>query len=185
MWSAAEIRAKLYIRRAISARLAQPDDRRHVDAVDQLLGLVAVEHRGPAFFDHVLRPAHRGGGVLFDDLPDDQPVEQHAQCREVLLDGRSSIPARQGLNIGRDVMRADGVERADAVPVEAGEEAAHRDAIGGPGVRVADVGSEEIDKAPRRALAGGAYQRRYKHRPGRRNDDRDRGRRCGRTIWLV
>jgi len=43
--------------------VAQPDDRRDVDAVDELFRLVAVEHRGLAFLDDMLRPAHGGGRI--------------------------------------------------------------------------------------------------------------------------
>ena len=43
-----------------------------------LPGLVAGEHRRFAFLHYVLGAAHRGGGILTDDLADDQPVEQHA-----------------------------------------------------------------------------------------------------------
>ena len=58
------------------------------------LRLVAVEHRRLAFFHDVLRAAHRGGRILADDLADDQPVEQHADRREVLLDGRRAGSVR-------------------------------------------------------------------------------------------
>jgi hypothetical protein len=89
MWSAAEIRGEAVYQESDQRPVAQPDDRRHIDAVEELLGLVAVEHRRLALFDDVLGPAHGRGRVLFDDLADDQRVEQHAQCCEVLLDGRA------------------------------------------------------------------------------------------------
>ena len=73
------------------------------------------------------------------------------------------------------MVRADRAELADAVPVEPGEKAPHRDAIGGPGIRVADIGGEEIDEALRGALAGGGDHRRHRHRPGRGSEDRDLG----------
>ena len=58
------------------------------DAVEQLAGLVGFEHRRFAFLHDVLGGAHGGGGVGVDDLPGNQPVEQHPQAGQVLLDGR-------------------------------------------------------------------------------------------------
>ena len=139
------------------------------------LRFVAVEHRRLAFFDDMLGPAHRGGRVLLDHLADDQPIEQHADRGQVLLDGRRLIAARQDLDIGRDVVGADRAELADVVLVEPGEEAAHGDGIGRARVRVADVGGEEVDEPQRGALAGGGDHRRHQHRAGCRFEDGDLG----------
>ena len=99
------------------------------------------------FLDDVLRPAHRGGGIgAGENLADDQPVEQHADRRQVLLDSRGSVTAAENLDIGRDVVRAHRRERRDVLGVEPGEKRAHRDGVGGAGVRVADVGGEEVEK---------------------------------------
>jgi len=69
--------------------VAQADDGRDVNAVEQFLRFVAVEHRGLAFLDDVLRPTHRGGRIRAgENLADDQPLEHHADRREMLLDGR-------------------------------------------------------------------------------------------------
>ncbi len=38
---------------------------------------------------------HGGGGVGVDDLPGDQPVEEHPQAGQVLLNGRGGVFVRQ------------------------------------------------------------------------------------------
>ena len=138
---------------------------------------------GLAFLDDVLRPAHRGGRIgAGENLADDQPVEQHADRREVLLDGRRAVAAAENLDVGGDVMRAHRRERRDVLGVEPGEERAHGDGVGGAGVRVADVGGEEIEKPQAGVLAGVGDQSRHQHRgcgsrpddDRRRHDDRER-----------
>lgn len=44
------------------------------------------QYRRFAFPDCVLRSPDRGSRVGCDDLANDQPVEEHADCRQVLLD---------------------------------------------------------------------------------------------------
>ena len=56
------------------------------DAVQQLAGLFGREHGRLAFFHDVLGAAHGMSGVDVQDVADDQPVEQHAQRGQVLLD---------------------------------------------------------------------------------------------------
>lgn len=48
----------------------------------------ALEHRGLAGLDDVLAPAHRRCRIHRDHLAGDQPVEQHAHHRQLLLDAR-------------------------------------------------------------------------------------------------
>ena len=62
----------------------------------------------------VLRAAHRVGRVGGDDLAGDQPVEQHADGGEVLLDRRLLEILAERLDIGGDVQRLDVGELADA-----------------------------------------------------------------------
>jgi hypothetical protein len=64
----------------------------------------------------------------------------------------------------------------DALLLEQGEEAAHRDGVGRAGVRVADVGGEEVDEAQRRGFAEVGDDRRHDHGAGRRFDDGERRR---------
>ena len=123
MCKAAEIRAKLYIRSAISARSRRPTTVEVSMLASSCLGFVAVEHRGLALFHDVLRAAHGGGRVLADHLADDEEVEQHADRREVLLHRRGFVGFGQHLDVGRDVVRADAGEIGRPVFLAPGEEA--------------------------------------------------------------
>jgi hypothetical protein len=128
--------------------IAKPDDRRHIDAVEQLFRLVAVEHRGLAFLDDVLRATYGGGRIgAGENLADDQPVEQHADRGEVLLDRRRAVAAAENFDVSRDVMRAHRRERRDVLRVEPRKKRSHGDRISGASVRVADVGGEEAGRA--------------------------------------
>jgi len=88
----------------------------------------------------MLRASHRGGRIgAGENLADDQPVEQHADRGEVLLDGRRAVAAAQHLDVGGDVMRAHRRERLDVLGVGPSEERAHGDGVGG--ARVRGIGS--------------------------------------------
>ena len=52
----------------------------------------------------------------------------------------------------------------DAALLEPAEEAAHGDGVGRAGVRVADVGGEEVDEAQRGGFAEIGDHRRHDHR---------------------
>ena len=56
-------------------------------------------------------PRTAAAGLGRENLADDQPVEQHADRRQVLLDGRRAVAASEHLDIGGDVMRAHRRER--------------------------------------------------------------------------
>ena len=90
-------------------------------------------------------------------MPGDEPVEQHADRGEVLLDGRGAVAAAENLDIGGDVMRAHRRKRRDALGIEPGEERAHGDGVGGAGVglRMLAVNAmllNETGREPQRAL---------------------------------
>ena len=61
---------------------------RDVDAVEDGPGLLGGEDRGLAGLDDVLGAPDRARGVEGEDLADDEPVEEHPERREVLLDAR-------------------------------------------------------------------------------------------------
>ena len=61
-------------------------------------------------------------------------------------------------------MRAHCRERRDLLDVEPGKKRADGDRVGGAGVRVADVGGEEIEEPQARVLAGVGNQPRHQHR---------------------
>jgi hypothetical protein len=122
-----------------------------------------------------------------EDLAHDEPVEQHADRRQVLLDGwpgrgalldRSLAGLRhlQCLDIRSDVERLDIREFANAMLLEPGEERTRGPVIGHPGVVVLDRGGEKIEETARRAIAGVGYHRRHDERTAqRRRRDRCRG----------
>jgi hypothetical protein len=126
----------------------------------KLAPLAALEHRRLAGLDDVLRPAHRRGRIVRHDLADDQPVEQHADRRELLLDRRRRDLDLQLLYISGDVVRPDRRRRQTAV-FAPGEKPVARSGIGAARVRVADVGGEEFDIAPGGFLAEIGDQRRH------------------------
>lgn len=65
--------------------VAQPGGHRASMPVDQLLRLVAVEHRRFCFLNDMLAAAHGGGGIgAVQNLADDQPVERHADAARVV-----------------------------------------------------------------------------------------------------
>ena len=110
----------------ISARSRSPTTVDDVDAVQQLARLFGVQHRGLAGLDDVLRAADRVGRVGGDDLAGDQPVEQHADGGQVLLDRRLLEILAERLDVGGDVQRLDVGELADLVVLAPGEEPARR-----------------------------------------------------------
>jgi hypothetical protein len=91
--------------------IAQADDTRGVDAVEQRTRRGGIEHRRlPARHD-VPGPAHRRGRVDRHDLAVDQPIEQVTERGEPLLDAWCGQLARRGLYPGRDMHRLDGGDR--------------------------------------------------------------------------
>jgi hypothetical protein len=80
--------------------VAQARGRRRVDAVEQCARLGGIEHQRLPGRDDVARPARRMRRVDRHDLAVDQPIEQVAQRREPLLDGRRrrSLRANPGPN---------------------------------------------------------------------------------------
>jgi hypothetical protein len=80
------------------------------DAVEECSRLVGFEDGRLALLDDVLGGAHGGGGIHFEHLADDQPVEEHPQGRQVLLDGGGGVPGRQLGQVAGDVVTLDGVQ---------------------------------------------------------------------------
>jgi hypothetical protein len=70
-------------------------------------------------------PAHRMRRVGGEDLADDEPIEQHANGRQVLLHRRLGSGRLQRLYIGGDMDRLDVGELAELVLLDPGEEVAH------------------------------------------------------------
>jgi len=137
--------------------------------------LVLGEHRSLAPAHDVLGSAHRVGRVHGQHLADDQPIEQHADGGEVLLDRRLGRRLLQHLDIGGDVHGLDIGQLTDAVLLDPAEEVAHGPVISDAGVLVADLGCKEFEEAPGCMVAGPSDQRRHGHRaPHSRQLDRRR-----------
>ena len=110
--------------------------------------------------------ADRARGVERQDLADDEPVEEHPERREVLLDGRRRERSGELLDVGRDHHGLDLVE-SDAAAFAPFGEAAHGREVGEAGVGVPDVGGEELPEAALGALGGGEERRRRRAGRGR------------------
>jgi len=124
-------------------------------------GLVSGEHRRLAALDDVFRAADRGGRVDGEHAAGDQPVEQHADGGEVLLDGRLFEIRPERLDVGGDVQRLDIGQLTNVMPLAPGEEPAARPVIGLAGIPVADGSGEEFQEPPGGVLAGASDRRRH------------------------
>ena len=102
----------------------------------------------------MLRAADGVSGIGGDNLAGDQPVEQHADGSQVLLDRRLRHRRLQVLDIGRDVERLDIGDLANAVPFAPSEKLADRPVVGQPGVLVPDGRCEELQEPARCGIAG-------------------------------
>ena len=105
-----------------------------------------------------------------EDLADHQPVEQHADRREVQFDGRLGGCRLQHLYIGGDVNRLDVGQPADLVPLDPVEEVARGPVIGHAGVLVADRRRKKFEEALRGMVAGVGDHRRHGDCASRRGD---------------
>jgi hypothetical protein len=144
-------------------------------AVEQYSRLIAIEHRGLTRLHDMGWSAHGMCRVHGDDLAGHQPVEQFADRRQVLLDGRLfEILAQQHLYLGRNVQWLDIDQLADMLAFAPGEEPASRMKIGLAGVAVADGDREVFEKPFGCPVARISDQRRHHQgacgRGGRRPD---------------
>ena len=169
----------------MSARSRRPDENwkpeviLKFDGIEESAGLVGCEDGRFAALDDVLRPADGACRVNFDNVADDEPVEEHPDGGQVLLDRRRR--GRVLLDIGGDDDGLDLVEFEDAAGFAPLKETGDGVRVGGAGVFVADVGGEELDEAPAGALASARNCRRQRIRsrlgPGRDEAGSERVRR--------
>ncbi len=135
--------------------VAQADDGRRVDRVDELARLGRVEHRRLAAPHDVARPAHGGGGVGRHDLAVTMPIEQVAQRGQAQLRRRRGSRALQLLDVGGDMHALDRRKPGDAARLKPIEEFRRGARIGAARVRVPDLRGEEFEEAIRSTGAGG------------------------------
>src|SRR4051794_12658 len=76
--------------------------RRHVNALEKLSRLVIGENRVLPFLTTCSGPAYRRCGIDLDDLAHDEPIEQHANRCEVLLDRGCAVAPAEELDIDGD-----------------------------------------------------------------------------------
>jgi len=108
----------------------------------------------------------------------------------VLLHGRLREPLAELLDVGRDEDRIHADQVLDAVLIEPIAEEPDGSRIRGSGVLVPDVGGEEFEEAPRRAIAGVTDDRRYARdvvgrEPLRLRDDGEFPRLRHDDFWLL
>ena len=145
--------------------------------------LFGIQHRGLAGSDNMLRTADRVGRVGSDDLAGDQPVEQHADRGQVLLDRRLRHGVLKVLYIGRHVQRLDIGDAANAMPVAPAEKIANRTVVSHAGVLVANGGGEELEESARGLVAGIGDDARH-HDAVAGGDGQGPGWRYG-DLWLM
>ena len=83
-----------------------------------------------------------------DDLARHQPVKQHADAGQVLLDGRSRAHLAQLLDVPDHMHRLHVLDARDAFVLAPAQERARRLPIRRPGVLVADIHGEEFQETP-------------------------------------
>ena len=120
-----------------------------LDAVEQLSGLLGRQHRRFALLDDVFGAAHGVGRIHVEDVAGHQPVEEHAECGQGLLDRGRRKFALEVPHEGSDMEGLHVGELADAVCV-----APLREAPGGVQVRLArvavvDLGGKKLEDALR------------------------------------
>ena len=132
--------------------IAQRHQRVGREAGEQVVHLLGGENRRFAFLDHVFWSAHGMGRIVRDDLPDDQPVEEHAHGRQMLFDGRPGTALGfERLEPGGDMQRLDAAQLFQTMGGTPSRKAAHGAIVGAAGMVVGDLGDEEFEGALARA----------------------------------
>ena len=123
--------------------VAQAGERARVDRREEPAGLGRREHRRRARRDDVLGPPDGRRRVHRQDLADDEPVAEHADGRQVLLDGgrRPGV----GPDVGRHVQRRDRLER-QAARLAPGQKLPHGPSVRRPRPPVGDPRGEELQE---------------------------------------
>src|SRR3954454_4631676 len=112
------------------------------------------QHRRLTLPHHILWSADNGGGVCRHHLADDQPIKEHADCRQVLFDAWGRMGLGKLLDVGCHMHRLDAGKIHKAKAFAPAEEVRNPPGIRSPGVSVSDVGGEEFDEAAGSMLTG-------------------------------
>ena len=149
--------------RADQCPVAQTDERRLLgfvsvlalrlsagrDAVEQLTGLLGRQHRRFALLDDIFWAAHGVGRIHVEDVAGHQPVEEHAQRGQGLLDRPRRKLALEVLHEGSDMEGLHVGELADVVCVAPLREAPCGVQVRLARVAVVDLGGEKLEDALR------------------------------------
>ncbi len=143
--------------------IAQTQHRISRKAGEELAHLLTREHRSFAPPDGMLRAPDRGGRVHREELAEDHPIEEHPDGRQMLLDrGPGADPARV-LHPSRHMDGLHPGELFHPVLPAPSRELADGTVVGAPGIRVGDLGGEELPEAP----GGGVAPEKEDRRRGR------------------
>ena len=115
-------------------------------AIEELSRLLGRQHRGLALRDDMLWTPNGGGRVVGHHLADHQPIEEHADGGETLLDGGRRVVCAELLNVGSDVEPLDGPQIPNAALLTPSEELRRGAGVGCTGVPISDVGGEELEE---------------------------------------
>jgi hypothetical protein len=116
-------------------------------AVKQRAGLVGRQYRCLAFFNDIFGAAHGMGRIDVDDMPGNQPVEQHTERGQVLLDCRRRKLVLKIFDEGGHVERLDLGKFVNAVTGTPVSEAACSIHVRAASVIVADLCCEKFQNA--------------------------------------
>ena len=139
------------------------------DAVEEHAGLVGRQDGRLALFYDVFWAAHGMGRINLNNVADDQPVEQHPERGEMLLDRWRRQFGLQILYESGDVKRLHAGKLVDVFLAAPGGEAPRRVKVCPARVIVVDLRREEFEHA----LCGFRRGRKERRGPqiGRRRDD--------------
>jgi hypothetical protein len=128
--------------------IAKTDDIRVVDRIQQRARFLLGQNWRFAFLNRVLRASDRRGRIRGHDLADHQPIEQHADGGEMLLDRGLGESSTEQFDVRRDVDRFN-VDKVFQIisPAPAGE-LPNTAKVCPSGIRIADIGGKELEESP-------------------------------------
>lgn len=146
--------------------ITETDDCIRLDGIQKLPRLVRFQDRRLSALHDVFWSANGARRIHRDYLAGDEPVEEHADGREVLFHGRSGTLTLKLLYIGSNHHRVELIEHCDPVTVAPSEELSNRLSVSRSGVFVSNRRREEFEEPPRCAFAGARDDRRQRVEAG-------------------
>src|ERR1700734_649146 len=118
-----------------------------VDGIEQRSRFLGSENRRLALLHFMLWPAHRARGIDRENVPDDEPVEQHPDSGKMHFHRWSSEAALQAFDVACDVNRLDVAEFAQPLALAPRREIDRCPGVSPSRIGVADISSEELDES--------------------------------------